>query len=219
MVEPPTTVRVSRRTEADLVAHIAEVDERKLYAREAAPSMFAYCTEVLHLSEHEAYLRITTARASREHPMLLTMLRDGRLHLSGVALLARHLTRENRDEILRRAVRLPHRRIKELAAELAPRADVLAIHTSAAEAVEGVEAVLTAADVPGALRTGLIHKDWPLFIPVGGRTSYLGDVLAVVVAVDRPTARRAAALVEVDYDVLTPVTNPVEAVAGGEDAV
>ena len=37
----------SRRLECELVAHIAEVDERKLYAREASPSMFAYCTDVL----------------------------------------------------------------------------------------------------------------------------------------------------------------------------
>jgi hypothetical protein len=40
----------SRRVEAEVVAHIGEVDARRLYAREAAPSMFAYCTEVLHLS-------------------------------------------------------------------------------------------------------------------------------------------------------------------------
>ena len=73
----------SRRVEKDLVSHIAEVDERRLYAREAFPSMFAYCTGALHFSEAEAYLRIAVARASREHPMLLPMLRDGRLHLSG----------------------------------------------------------------------------------------------------------------------------------------
>jgi len=59
----------SRRVEADLVAHVGEVDARRLYAREASPSMFAYC-EVLHLSEAEAYLRIVAARASREHPEL-----------------------------------------------------------------------------------------------------------------------------------------------------
>jgi hypothetical protein len=47
-------VRDCRRVEADLVAHIGEVDARKLYAREAMPSMFAYCTRVLHLSEFEA---------------------------------------------------------------------------------------------------------------------------------------------------------------------
>ncbi|MGI9594692.1 MAG: molybdopterin-dependent oxidoreductase [Acidimicrobiales bacterium] len=102
------------------------------------------------------------------------------------------------------------------------RADIIAIDTSAAEAVPGVVRVFTAADVPGELRHGLIHKDWPTFIPVGGRTSYLGDVLALVVAEDRPTARAAAELIEVTYDVLTPVTDPVVAVdpgAGAPDAV
>jgi aldehyde oxidoreductase len=99
------------------------------------------------------------------------------------------------------------------------RADIVAIDTTTAAAVDGVEAVFTAADVPGRLRSGIIHKDWPLFIPVGGHTSYLGDVLAVVVATDRPTARQAAALIDVTYDVLTPITNPLDAIAGGEDAV
>ena len=92
--------RQSRRIESDLVAHIGEVDERRLYAREAAPSMFAYCTEVLHLSEAEAYLRIAAARASREYPILLVMLADGRLHLTGIAKLAPHLTRENAEGVL-----------------------------------------------------------------------------------------------------------------------
>ena len=72
-------VERSRRIEAVLVAHIAEVDERRVYIREV-PSMFAYCTQMLHLSEHEAYARITVARASRRHPVLLEMLSDGRLH-------------------------------------------------------------------------------------------------------------------------------------------
>ncbi|HUG53565.1 MAG TPA: hypothetical protein VMR21_08185 [Vicinamibacteria bacterium] len=57
----------SRRAESDLIAHLGEVDQRRLYAREACESMFAYCTHVLHLSEHEAYLRITVARAARNH--------------------------------------------------------------------------------------------------------------------------------------------------------
>ena len=99
------------------------------------------------------------------------------------------------------------------------RADIVAIDTTAAEAVDGVERVITGADVPGELRSGLIHKDWPIFIPVGGRTSYLGDVLALVVADSRATARRAAELVDVTYDVLAPMTNPAEAVASSEDAV
>jgi len=117
----------SRRIEADVVAQIAEVDERRLYAREAFPSMFAYCTDVLHLSEAEAYLRISAARASREHPMLLTMLADGRLHLTGIAKLAPHLTRENRDGLLERATHRSKRQIEEQIAEIAPRPDVPAV--------------------------------------------------------------------------------------------
>ncbi len=99
------------------------------------------------------------------------------------------------------------------------RADITAIDTTAAEAVPGVVAVFTGADVPGELRSGLSHKDWPIFIPVGGRTSYMGDVLAMVVAEDRPTARKAAQLVDVTYDVHPPMTNPAEAIASSENAV
>ena len=62
------------------------------------------------------------------------------------------------------------------------RADVVSIDTAAARAVPGVAGVFTAADVPGELRVGIIYTDWPVFIPEGGRTSYLGDVLAIVVA-------------------------------------
>ncbi|HEY8231675.1 MAG TPA: hypothetical protein VIJ10_03330, partial [Vicinamibacteria bacterium] len=117
-------LRNSRRTEADLVAHIGEVDRRRLYARSASPSMFRYCIHVLHLSEAEAYLRIVAARAARKHPVLLAMLADGRLHLSGIAKLAPHLTRENRDALLGRATHRSKRQIEELIAEICPRPDV-----------------------------------------------------------------------------------------------
>ena len=128
-------LRHSRRVEAELVAHIGEVDARRLYAREAARSMFAYCTEVLHLSEAEAYLRITVARATREHPMLLDMLRRGRLHLSGIAKLVPHLTRENREAALARAAHRSKREIGELIAELAPRPDAPTAARSATAAI------------------------------------------------------------------------------------
>jgi 5-methylcytosine-specific restriction endonuclease McrA len=120
-------LRDSRRVESELIAHIAEADQRRLYAREACPSMFDYCTRMLHLSEHEAYLRIAVARASREHPTLLEMLADGRLHLSGIAKLAPHLTRENRESLLRRAAHKSKRQIEELVAELSPRPEIPAV--------------------------------------------------------------------------------------------
>ena len=93
------------------------------------------------------------------------------------------------------------------------RADIVAIDATAALAAPGVEAVFTAADVPGDLRVGIIYKDWPVMIPVGGTTSYAGDVLAIVVADTRAHARAASALVEVTYEVLPPNTDPVAALA------
>ncbi len=99
------------------------------------------------------------------------------------------------------------------------RADVLDIETADAEALEGVVAVFTGDDVPGELSVGLIHTDWPVFIPIGGRTSYLGDVLAIVVAETQQIAREAAGLIRISYDVQTPFTDPQTALDSEEDAV
>ena len=87
-------------------------------------SMCSYCTEVLHLSEPEAYLRIAVARASRKHPMLLAMLGDGRLHLTGISIIAPCLTEINRDTVLSRAAYKSKRKIEELVAEVSPKPDV-----------------------------------------------------------------------------------------------
>ncbi len=170
-----------------------------------------------HLCRCTGYVKILDAietLATGETPVTIT---PGGVGSRGVKYEAAELTLGDRpfiddlraDGLLHGAVHLSDH----------ARADIVAIDTSAAEAVPGVIRVFTAADVPGELRHGLIHKDWPVFIPVGGRTSYLGDVLAYVVAEDRPTARAAAELVEVTYDVLEPVTSPVVAITGAPDAV
>jgi len=99
------------------------------------------------------------------------------------------------------------------------RADVMAIDVDRAMEAPGVVAVFTAADIPGELKVGLIHKDWPVMIPVGGRTSYAGDVLAVVVADTRRAARSAAELVEVTYQPLPVVSDPTVALSDREIAV
>jgi 5-methylcytosine-specific restriction endonuclease McrA len=112
-----------KRVEAELVAHIAEVDARRLYLAKAFPSMFAYATARLGLSESEAYLRITAGRASRRFPLILDLLATNRIHLSAVAKLAQHLTEENAADILTRASGRTKREILELVAELAPRPD------------------------------------------------------------------------------------------------
>ena len=89
-----------------------------------------------------------------------------------------------------------------------PRARVVLIDTSKAEAHPGVVAVVTAADVPGERALGTLTQDWRQFVAVGEETAYVGDVLAAVAADSRHAAREAAALVEVQYEVLEPVTSP-----------
>ena len=99
------------------------------------------------------------------------------------------------------------------------RADIVAIDTSAALAAPDVEAIFTAADVPGDIRVGIIYKDWPIFIGVGERTSYAGDVLAIVVAKTRRAARAAAELIKVEYAPLRPIVDAVAAIDDTEIAV
>jgi hypothetical protein len=117
-------VRRSRRVEAELIWHLAEVDRRRLYRREACPSMHVYATARLHLSDAEAYLRITVARVSRRFPIVLRMLADGRLHLSAIAKLAPHLGQDNCDTLLAQAVGRSKREVEMLVARIAPRPDV-----------------------------------------------------------------------------------------------
>jgi xanthine dehydrogenase molybdenum-binding subunit len=96
-----------------------------------------------------------------------------------------------------------------------PRARVLRIDTSAAAAHPGVVAVVTAADVPGDRVQGTLTKDWRQLVAAGETTAYVGDVLAAVAAETRHAAREAAALIEVEYELLEPVTDPFEATADG----
>jgi aldehyde oxidoreductase len=100
-----------------------------------------------------------------------------------------------------------------------PRAVVRRIDTSRAAAAPGVVAVVTAADVPGKRIVGLITRDWPVFVAEGETTRYVGDVLAAVAARTRREARAAAALIDVEYEVLSPVSDPFAALEPGAPAV
>src|SRR5207253_6283871 len=107
--------------EADLLVHLAEIDERKLYLERAFSSMFAFCTRELGFSEGAAYNRILVARAARKLPALIDSIRTGRVHLAGLRLLAPHLTQENQELLLAKAAGRTKDEIAELVAALAPR--------------------------------------------------------------------------------------------------
>ncbi len=109
-----------REATVSLIAHLAELEERRLYLAEGCSSMFMYCTQILHLSEHAAYGRIEAARVIRRFPVILESLEEGSVNLTTVGLLAKHLTAENHQELLDRTRHKSKRQVEELVARLYP---------------------------------------------------------------------------------------------------
>lgn len=92
-----------------------------------------------------------------------------------------------------------------------PRARIKKIDTSKAESLNGVLKIITANDIPGERYTGLIINDWATMVKEGEETRYIGDVLASVIAESESIAREAINLIEIEYEVLKPITDPFEA--------
>ena len=113
-----------RLATAELVAALAELDSRRLYLAQGCSSLFTYCTQVLHLSEQAAYLRIQAARTSRRFPLVLDRLRTGDLTLTTVGLLAPHLTDANHVALVDEARHQGRRAVEEMVARLRPQPDV-----------------------------------------------------------------------------------------------
>jgi 5-methylcytosine-specific restriction endonuclease McrA len=113
-----------RHTTAQLVASLGELDARRLYLAEGCASLFSYCVQTLHLSEHAAYGRMEAARAARRFPRILERLESGALTLTSVCLIARHLTEENCCAVLDAASHKSKREVEHLVAELRPLPDV-----------------------------------------------------------------------------------------------
>jgi len=72
------------RTEARIVAHIAEVEERKLHAKDGDSSLFDYCVRLLRSSESEAFHRLTAARVARRFPIVFSLIESRQIHLTAV---------------------------------------------------------------------------------------------------------------------------------------
>ncbi len=101
-----------------------------------------------------------------------------------------------------------HARVKRA---MVPSAIVKRIDVSKAKALPGVAAVLTAEDIPGERNHGLVIYDWPIMVGVGERVRYVGDAIAIVAAETREIATQALDLIEVEFEPLPVVTDPVQA--------
>jgi hypothetical protein len=110
--------------DARILAHLAEVEERRLHLLAAFPSMYAYCVGRLKLSEDEAYRRIVCARLAWRFPVIFTLIESRGLHLTALYLLRRHLTEGNHAELLRAACGCSKKEVEEIIAVRFPLPDV-----------------------------------------------------------------------------------------------
>ena len=116
-----------RHATAATIRALIEFDRRILYKGEGYASLFAYCTQALHYSEHAAFNRIEVARAAARWPQLLSAIEDGTIHLAGARLLAPHLTEENVEMAIASARHRSKREVEEVVAGLARRNVLVAV--------------------------------------------------------------------------------------------
>ena len=98
-----------------------------------------------------------------------------------------------------------------------PFARIVSIDVSAAWQIDGVETVITAADVPGAMHYGLIAHDQPVFASEVVR--YVGEPIAAVAADLPETCRRALDAIVVQYEMLDPLLDPERAIDGSHPPI
>ena len=124
LIEMKRLAAIEREAMADLIRSLAEVEARRLHLAIGCSSMFGYCTQILHLSEHAAYARIAAARAATRFPVVMDLLIEGAITLTTVTLLGRHLTAENHVTLLESARHRSKADVEMLVATMHPRPDV-----------------------------------------------------------------------------------------------
>src|SRR5580704_10141045 len=115
---------------ARLLAHLVEVEERRLHLEAACPSLYQFCVRKLGMSEDEACRRIHAARLARRFPDLLVRLERGELTLSTVVLLHGALTEATYEELVEAAAGKTKAEVQALLAKRSPMPDVPAAITS-----------------------------------------------------------------------------------------
>ncbi|HEY2405888.1 MAG TPA: DUF222 domain-containing protein [Polyangiaceae bacterium] len=155
-------VRKGNELTAELLAHLGEVDERRLHLEHGFPSLFAYCTERLGLSEAAAGRRIAAARVCRAYPQVFAAVARGDLHLSALCALRPYLDQKNAAELLSACHRKTRRQVEAIIAHHFPRRDVPAqirrlpmadpkpseIHVLSSTELEGVPSDASSAQAP-----------------------------------------------------------------------
>jgi hypothetical protein len=124
VAELTALVRRSNELTAELLAHLAELEQRMIHLELGFPSLHAYCVHALGMSEGAAGRRVIAARVCTKFPEALALVAQGKLHLSAVCALAGQLTSENASELLAASTGKTRRQVEEILATKFPQADV-----------------------------------------------------------------------------------------------
>ncbi len=111
-------VRQEKEATASVVAHLSEIDRRKLYALEGYSSLFNYVTQKYHYSEGGAYRRIQGAKVYQKFPQTLVLLNEGKVNLMTLSLIEPHLNEKNGKELIDRVLGKSKREVEEVLSEL-----------------------------------------------------------------------------------------------------
>jgi len=162
---------------AALIAALAELDTRQLYLGAGFSSLSEYCLKHLHLSEHEAYNRIESARIARRFPVVLDMLAAGDITMTTVNLLGNYLTEENHLALLHSARHKSRREIEADLGTLRPSPDVPSILTPLGDDRYKLQVTLT----PEAYRNLRRLQDLMRHtIPTGEPAEIVSEALALL---------------------------------------
>ena len=112
------------RLEARVIAHLAEVEARRLHLLIGCSSLYDYCRKRLGLSDYEAFVRIAAARVGRKYPIVFELLDRRELHLTAVCEVRDFLTRENHRELLAEVSGKTKLQIREALRARFPLADI-----------------------------------------------------------------------------------------------
>ncbi len=112
------------RVEARIVAHLAEVETRRLHLLAGYSSLYDYCRKRLGLSDYEAFIRIAAARVARSYPTVFELLARRQLHLTAICEVREYLTANNHRDLLEAVSGKTKLQIREVLAQRFPQADV-----------------------------------------------------------------------------------------------
>jgi hypothetical protein len=188
-------VAAERQSTADVIEHLVEVERRRLYLSQRVGSLYGYCMKELGYDEDAALKRNRVAKLAVRLPQVLDELRAGTLHLTGLFLLASHLTEDNAAALLAEARGKSRRQLEELIARWFPRPDVPAsIEPLPATAVQ---LALGAANAPVDAQvatpcSGSLHRS-QVSLCADSVADFDGEKFRVTAADDLP-ARRSVVL-------------------------